>query len=94
MELQYQGLNLVAQDGVPSQAHDLVNVVHGGDQTQTDITLHDVLQGNCGEVVSQTKLQGVVDHDVHVEVAAVPAAVQQQLSISIRKPGKGLTHII
>ena len=67
------------QNRVPKQIHDLINIVHVGDQAQADIVLGDVAQGSLGAGIGNTELQGVVQQDVHVEVAAVPALIHQVL---------------
>ena len=47
--LDWNQFRRLAQNGVPCQFHDLINIVHVGDQAQTDVTANDVLQRNGGD---------------------------------------------
>jgi len=63
----------LAQNRRPCQFHDLICVVHALNQAQTQVIVNDLLQRSLGERIGGTKLHGAVQHDVHVEVAGVPA---------------------
>ena len=59
----FRMMELVVQDGAPSQLHDLLSIVHASDQAQAQVIVDDLLQGVLGEGIGSTELHAVPKED-------------------------------